>query len=130
MHTGCVKTATHRTHDEADYSSNAQHRTKATDYLIEIANDMDSDKMKLGTPIIDDPIHVEHTHQHAAAALLQATPQYPIGTPIKKEFDGDMYQGTVINYNENKGYYKIQYDDGDKEEMDMEDITQYTTEKP
>ena len=129
MHSGCVKTATHRTHDEADYSSNAQHRTKATDYLIEIANDMDSDKMKLGTPIIDDPIHVEHTHQHAAAALLQATPQYPIGTPIEKEFDGDMYHGTVIDYDEDEGYYKIQYDDGDEEEMDMEDVKQYTNDK-
>ena len=41
-----------------------------------------------------------------------------------------MYHGTVINYDKNIGYYKIQYDDGDKEEMDMEDITQYTTEKP
>ena len=90
---------------------------------------MDSDKMKLGTLIIDDPINVEHIHQHAAAALLQATPQYPIGTPIEKEFDGDMYQGTVIDYNENKGYYKIQYDNGDEEEMDMEDVKQYTNDK-
>ena len=41
-----------------------------------------------------------------------------------------MYQGTVIDYDKNVGYYKIQYDDGDEEEMDMEDIKQYTTEKP
>ena len=73
------------------------HCTKATEHLIKIAKDIDSDKMKLGSPIIDDPINVKHIHRHAAAALLQAPPQYPIGTPIQKDFDGNTYHGTVIN---------------------------------
>ena len=91
---------------------------------------MDSDKMKLGAPIIDNPINIKLIHQHTAAALLQAPPQYPIGTAIQKDFNGNMHHRTVIDYDKNVGYYKIQYDNGDDEEMDMEDITRYTTEKP
>ena len=124
IHSGQVKIATHRDHDEQGYSHDVQHRTTASNHLINIGKDKPDDKF--GKENLEQPfaIPIDNDH-HAAAAKLQASPKYEIGTQIEKQFDGDIYSGTIIDYDENLGYYKIQYEDGDEEEMDDTDIDKH-----
>ena len=42
---------------------------------------------------------------------------YPIGTRISKSFDGEMYDGKVTMYSPESGFYTIEYEDGDHEDM-------------
>ena len=63
-------------------------------------------------------------------------PKYPVGTKIRKHFDGwGWFEGMVVSHDE--GFYQVLYKDGDKEEYDeneLEDIlwpsNQPTTKKP
>ena len=47
---------------------------------------------------------------------------YAVGTKIRKPFDGKAYDGEVVSYDARAGYYKVQYEDGDEEEMDARQI--------
>ena len=44
------------------------------------------------------------------------------GIKIIKKFGGVPYEGTVKEYNELTGWYKIKYEDGDSEEMTKEEV--------
>ena len=55
------------------------------------------------------------------------TQTYTRATRVYKMFDGsrgrlDCHQGTIVNSNKTAGYYKVQYEDGDTEEYDEEQI--------
>ena len=45
-----------------------------------------------------------------------------VGQRIAKDFDGDIYYGTVSKYFPKDRLWKIDYDDGDKEELDHEEL--------
>jgi len=51
--------------------------------------------------------------------------QYPNGTKISKIFDGTWYNGKVRSYNCKKGFYRIRYDDGEKEDFDDADVKKW-----
>ena len=41
-----------------------------------------------------------------------------IGTEVMRQFDAGLFLGTVISFNSKDGLYKIEYTDGDREDMD------------
>ena len=53
------------------------------------------------------------------------TTLHKIGTIARKKFNRGHYEGEVIGYNDNNGYYKIKYEDGDLEEYDTADMSKY-----
>lgn len=50
---------------------------------------------------------------------------YDIGAGIKKKFGDKFYVGRVTHYDANSGLYQIEYDDGDKEELDHDEVKTY-----
>ena len=57
----------------------------------------------------------------------QQVQRYAMGTVISKVCveDGIAYQGHIITYDPKFGLYRVQYDDGDQEEFDEEEVAQY-----
>jgi hypothetical protein len=55
---------------------------------------------------------------------------YAIGTKIIKLFDGEPYNGKVISYDTKSKFYKVQYEDGDEEELESNEVKCYLTEEP
>ncbi|GAX18479.1 hypothetical protein FisN_2Lh136 [Fistulifera solaris] len=47
-----------------------------------------------------------------------------IGQRITKSFDQGYFDGTIISYDEDAKYWKVQYDDGDKEDFDYDEVTE------
>ena len=45
-----------------------------------------------------------------------------IGVKVAKYFDGKLYQGEVIEYDEEYEYWKVKYDDGDEEEYERHEL--------
>jgi hypothetical protein len=41
-----------------------------------------------------------------------------IGTEVMRQFSAGLFTGTVLSYNSKDGLYKIEYTDGDREDMD------------
>ena len=52
--------------------------------------------------------------------------EFPIGTPIRKCFDGLYYAGKIVRHDPNENNYHIQYDDGDTEDFDLTEVRRYT----
>eukprot|EP00252_Welwitschia_mirabilis_P020889 TRINITY_DN5218_c0_g1_i1.p1 TRINITY_DN5218_c0_g1~~TRINITY_DN5218_c0_g1_i1.p1 ORF type:complete len:1369 (-),score=370.83 TRINITY_DN5218_c0_g1_i1:203-4309(-) len=69
-----------------------------------------------GTSRIEDHdiLHRNHSSQGGGTSL--------IGRKTKKDFGGQMYAGEVIGYDENAGYYKVRYEDGDEEELEWNEL--------
>ena len=55
---------------------------------------------------------------------------YAIGTKIIKPFDGEPYKGEVISYDTKSKFYQVQYEDGDGEELDSNEVKSYLAEEP
>jgi hypothetical protein len=55
------------------------------------------------------------------AAIAEA-PRVPVGTEIRKVFDGVAYRGQVISFDPERKLYAVQYDDGDSEELTEEEV--------
>ena len=53
-----------------------------------------------------------------------------IGAKVKKQFNYRFYTGTVTEFDEEHKWYKVMYDDGDKEEMNLKEIRKHLTELP
>ena len=53
-----------------------------------------------------------------------------IGAKVKKQFNCRLYTGTVTAYDEELKWYKVMYDDGDKEEMNLKELRTHLTELP
>lgn len=56
-----------------------------------------------------------------------ATPscKYGLGNTVRKKFGKTWYVGKVVDYLPDKKYYKVLYEDGDREDMDDEDMEDY-----
>ena len=50
------------------------------------------------------------------------TQQHDIGTNIYKTFNNAVHKGTVRAYDTTHGFYEIEYDDGDEEEMTNNEV--------
>lgn len=55
----------------------------------------------------------------------RSTVVYPTGTIIRKKFDDGWFEGEVTEYDPVAGYYKINYTDGDQEELDAKEVRKY-----
>ena len=53
-----------------------------------------------------------------------------IGAKVTKQFNYRLYNGTVAAYDEELKWYKVDYDDGDKEEMNLKELRTHLTELP
>ena len=53
-----------------------------------------------------------------------------IGAKVKKQFNYRFYTGTVTEFDEEHKWYKVMYEDGDKEEMNLKEIRKHLTELP
>eukprot|EP00982_Pelagococcus_subviridis_P007974 30797-Pelagococcus_subviridis.AAC.9 len=54
-----------------------------------------------------------------AKAGVKAWGPAMIGARVEKEFDGEMYAGEVTSYDPTEDWYKVVYEDGDREEIDV-----------
>lgn len=54
--------------------------------------------------------------------------KYGKGTVVRKNFNGKYYLGEVVDYIVKGGYYKIVYSDGDKEDMDEQEMRDHVYE--
>jgi hypothetical protein len=56
-------------------------------------------------------------------SILEENKIYPDGTEIMKQFNGNkIYRRTVTSHNEERDLYRIDYDDGDWEEMNQKQV--------
>lgn len=55
---------------------------------------------------------------------------HPIGTKISKVFDEGEFEGTVKSFNANTGWYRVVYEDGDKEDLDRGQLEALMVGKP
>ena len=55
---------------------------------------------------------------------------FPVGTVIAKRFDDKNYRGEVTAFDNKYGYYKIQYEDGDEQEMNEREVGRYIVSDP
>lgn len=46
----------------------------------------------------------------------------PLGTKFMKQFDVGLFEGTVESYNQTLALYRIEYSDGDAEDMPLWDL--------
>ena len=122
IHSGQVKIATHRTHDEQGHSFDAQHRTTASNHLVNIGKDQQEDKHGKKNLDAHVDIQTDHLTHHAAAAKLQAQQKFPIGARTQKQFDTDMHVGTMTACDDEAAHCKVQCDDGDEEEFEEHEI--------
>lgn len=58
-----------------------------------------------------------HAAPRAEQTVLKVGQQFPIGTVIEKQFGDEFFRGTVEHFDSKAQYYKIEYTDGDKEEL-------------
>lgn len=57
-----------------------------------------------------------------AKAGVKAWGPAMIGARVEKEFDGEMYAGEVTSYDPTEDWYKVVYEDGDREEIDVTEL--------
>ena len=53
---------------------------------------------------------------------IEATGAQLIGRDVVKLFDEKPFNGAVTAYDENVGFYKVKYEDGDEEELEIEEL--------
>jgi len=59
----------------------------------------------------------------AGVKSADTDPRDFIGLRVSKDFSGVMYEGTIVSYK--KPWYKVKYDDGDEEEMNLREVLKY-----
>ncbi|KAH7284193.1 hypothetical protein KP509_34G043200 [Ceratopteris richardii] len=45
-----------------------------------------------------------------------------VGKQVKKDFDGTLYDGVVVKYDEKTKFYKVKYADGDQEDLELHEV--------
>ncbi|MCO5573825.1 hypothetical protein L7F22_027600 [Adiantum nelumboides] len=45
-----------------------------------------------------------------------------VGKLVKKDFDGSLYKGKVVNFDRKTEYFKVKYEDGDQEDLELEEL--------
>jgi hypothetical protein len=56
---------------------------------------------------------------------IEKEPRAYLGRRVAKFSDAELFLGTVAGYQKAKSFWKIEYDDGDKEEFDVLDMVEY-----
>ena len=91
----------------ADSNSNLEE-----DLAVEMDDDEFDQKMENAANVLDD---LKQSRQKPVVI--------PIGTKLLKDFDGDDYEGKVIAVpSEDSEFYKVQYEDGDEEDLTLEEV--------
>jgi hypothetical protein len=72
------------------------------------------------------PVPINLNSAVPAAITFQVT----VGAKLTKEFDGEMYNGTVVDTDDGSGLYGIVYEDGDTEDMTIEELRPLLVESP
>ena len=50
---------------------------------------------------------------------------YSTNTVLRKKFGRKYYLGKIVQYDPNTGWYDVEYEDGDKEQLDHSEVEQY-----
>lgn len=45
-----------------------------------------------------------------------------VGKPVRKDFGGTLFDGVVVKFDKKTKYYKVKYDDGDQEELELSEL--------
>lgn len=45
-----------------------------------------------------------------------------LGKPVRKDFGGTLYDGVVVKFDKKTTYYKVKYDDGDQEDLELSEL--------
>ena len=62
------------------------------------------------------------TKRQEAAAAATARDTSHVGKRVAKEYDGEIYEGTVVKFLPRRRLWDVAYNDGDAEEMDAEEL--------
>ena len=54
--------------------------------------------------------------------LQEIKGRFKVGTAFRKEFDGRIYEGTVINDDAKTKWYRVRYNDGDDEDLTHSEV--------
>ena len=57
------------------------------------------------------------TENNVTIELDDWSERFPVGMPVYKEFDKVEHKGKIIGYDSRHRLYKVEYEDGDKEEF-------------
>ena len=71
----------------------------------------------------------ETEKQPQRLSISEARGRYNVGTIISKKFEGISYQGQIIKPYDGR-YYRIEYEDGDEEDMTHSEIKKYLPKIP
>mmetsp|Transcript_47053 Transcript_47053/g.114821 ORF Transcript_47053/g.114821 Transcript_47053/m.114821 type:complete len:429 (+) Transcript_47053:1334-2620(+) len=86
-------------------------------------NKTDSDSTSPPTVRKSTPIIRGRPSKKAKILDLKYDPKAVVGKRIAKKFhDGETYLGTVSSYTPKSFWWKIEYDDGDQEDMDVDEL--------
>ena len=66
----------------------------------------------------------------ARQRAVQRKQKYPAGTRVTKRFeDGNVYGGLVVGFDKSTGWYRIEYEDGDEEEMNEREVKKHLVKR-
>ena len=71
------------------------------------------------------------THRRARVEARRMAPiseeqeVFPLGTTVRKKFNRFTHIGKIIKYDKDQGWYTIEYQDGDWEEMNAKEVSKY-----
>jgi hypothetical protein len=84
-----------------------------------VGSDISTSRVKTTVPV---PRVLNRTINRVGS-ILEENKIYPNRTEIMEEFNGNkIYQGTVTSYNEETALYRINYVDGEWEEMNRKQV--------
>ena len=75
------------------------------------------------TPNVDDKMHEEREPTNDDAG-------YALQTKVIKNFDGKPYEGYVSQYDDVECLFQVTYEDGDKEELNLQELDQIVVKYP
>jgi hypothetical protein len=74
----------------------------------------------------ESPLSRDEEMENIGTEMDTEVDRYLTGTKIMKKFeDGDWYNGKIKSYNKKREYYIIEYEDGEIEEFDQDDVKQW-----
>ena len=76
-----------------------------------------------GSDSIDDTSDNEPISVIRSRVLLEQ--KYPVGTQVRKKFGNRCFNGKVISFNSRRELWLILYGDGDREEMDKNELIRH-----
>jgi hypothetical protein len=75
-----------------------------------------------------DTLHV--SSQRITRSQTETDRVYTNGTIVRRKFSTGYHEGEIVLYDPKEKYYKIEYQDGDTEEMTYMEVKQYRKKIP